>query len=154
MWRYRGRGGRHRFDGVRHPNFDFHTACTVRVGAAAIRRTKIFRVHDDTAGCGAVRGPAVLDAEARPPVRRDAIDAAPVTMRLISTRPRMALYKDASASLDDLREAVTTLEDTERIARRVFGGAHPITKAVEVRLRESRAALSARETPSPPPASA
>ena len=64
-----------------------------------------------------------------------------------------SLYKDAAATLDDLREAVATLEDSQRIARRVFGGAHPITKGVEFRLRESRAALSARETPSPPPGS-
>jgi len=58
------------------------------------------------------------------------------------------LYMDPSATLDDTREAVTTLEDTERIARRVLGGAHPLTDAVEFRLLESRAALSARETPS------
>ena len=31
------------------------------------------------------------------------------------------------ATLDDLREAVTTLEDAVLIARRVFGGAHPLT---------------------------
>ena len=36
-----------------------------------------------------------------------------------------ALYHDDSATLDDLREAVTTLEDAEPIARRVLGGAHP-----------------------------
>jgi hypothetical protein len=42
----------------------------------------------------------------------------------------LALYKDASATLDDLREAVATLEDTERIARRVFGGEHPLTSAL------------------------
>ena len=65
-----------------------------------------------------------------------------------------ALYCDAAATQDDLREAVTTLEPTERIARRVLGGAHPLTDAVELRLRESRAALSARETPSPPPGGA
>ena len=59
----------------------------------------------------------------------------------------MALYKDASASLDDLREAMTTLEDTERIARRVLGGAHPIAERIEEALRESRAALRARDTP-------
>ena len=35
------------------------------------------------------------------------------------------LYMDAGATLDDLREAVTTLEDTERTARRVLGGAQP-----------------------------
>ena len=45
------------------------------------------------------------------------------------------------------REAVTTLEDTERIARRVLGGAHPTTTGIERDLRKSRAALHARETP-------
>ena len=61
-----------------------------------------------------------------------------------------ALYTDTTATLDDLREAVTTLEDVERIGRRVFGGAHPITGGVEITLRNARAALGARETPSPP----
>ena len=60
----------------------------------------------------------------------------------------MALYKDASATLGDLREAVTTGEDTARIARRVLGGAHPITMGIEKALRFARAALRARETPS------
>ena len=57
----------------------------------------------------------------------------------------MALYKDDGATLDDLREAVTTLEDAERIARRVLGGAHPLTSAIEENLRKSRAALATRE---------
>ena len=47
-----------------------------------------------------------------------------------------------------LREAVTTLEDAGRIARRVFGGAYPITVGIEESLRDARAASSARETPS------
>jgi hypothetical protein len=55
----------------------------------------------------------------------------------------MALYKDDSASLDDLREAVTMLEDTERTTRRVFGGAHPLTFSIEDELRNARAALRA-----------
>jgi len=59
------------------------------------------------------------------------------------------LYKDAAATLDDLREAVTTLEDTERIARRVFGGTHPVTVQIEQCLRDSRAALRAREATPP-----
>ena len=54
---------------------------------------------------------------------------------------------DAGATLDDLREAVTTLEDVERITRRVLGGVHPITKGIETSLRNARAALRARETP-------
>jgi len=59
-----------------------------------------------------------------------------------------ALYGDPSATLRDLREAVTTLEDAERTARRVFGGAHPTTVGLGAELKLSRAALRAREAPS------
>jgi hypothetical protein len=55
---------------------------------------------------------------------------------------------DGDATLDDLREAVTTWEDAGRIARRVFGGAHPLTTLMEAGLREARVALRARKTPS------
>ena len=57
-----------------------------------------------------------------------------------------ALYNPA-ATLDDLSEAVTTLEETERTARRVLGGAHPTTSGIEGALRNVQAALRARETP-------
>ena len=57
-----------------------------------------------------------------------------------------ALYSDPAASLDDLREAVATLEETERTARRVLGAAHPVTAGIEGRLRFAREALAARET--------
>ena len=60
-----------------------------------------------------------------------------------------ALYSDDGAKLDDLREAVETLEDIERTARRVLGGAHPLTSGIERELQKARAALRARETPSP-----
>ena len=47
---------------------------------------------------------------------------------MISARMRWnyarALY-DPAAALDDLSEAVTTLEETERTARRVFGNGPP-----------------------------
>ena len=56
------------------------------------------------------------------------------------------LYKTNGATLDDLREAVTTLMETERIARRVFGGSHPIVEGIERTLEKARAALRARET--------
>ena len=56
-----------------------------------------------------------------------------------------ALYLDAGAMLDDLREAVTTLEDSERTVRRVFGGAHPTAVDIERSLRAARAALAVRE---------
>jgi len=56
-----------------------------------------------------------------------------------------ALCDDPDATLDDLREAVTTNEETARTARRVFGGAHPITSATEEFLRIARETLRARE---------
>ena len=57
-----------------------------------------------------------------------------------------SLYLDANAKLDDLHEAVNTLEDAGRIARRVFGGAHPRTTQIEDSLRYAQGALHARET--------
>ena len=59
----------------------------------------------------------------------------------------LTLCEDDGATLDDQREAVTTLEDTERTARRVLGSAHPITRGIGDELRDTRAALRARETP-------
>ena len=59
------------------------------------------------------------------------------------------LFTDPAATHDDLRESVTTLEDAERIARRVFGGTHPDAVDIEHRLRSARAVLHARETQSP-----
>ena len=57
----------------------------------------------------------------------------------------MALYQDGAATLDELREAVTTLEDAARIARRVMGGAHPtMTVEIEGALRDARIILRAR----------
>jgi hypothetical protein len=57
----------------------------------------------------------------------------------------VALSQDEGASLDDLREAITTLEDTGRIAQRVLGGVHPTTVKIEHSLPEARAVLAARE---------
>jgi tetratricopeptide (TPR) repeat protein len=56
-----------------------------------------------------------------------------------------ALYEDPAATLDDRREAVTTLEETERTARRVLGGTHPLTSAIEEDLLKTQATL--REAP-------
>ena len=56
-----------------------------------------------------------------------------------------ALFNDPSATLDDLGEAVTTLEDVERTARRVLGGAHPTTVLIEDDLQKARAVRDARE---------
>ena len=64
-------------------------------------------------------------------------------MRLVHAN---ALFEDPAATLDDLREAVTTLEETERTARRVLGGAHPLAPTIELYLLETRAVLRARES--------
>ena len=61
-----------------------------------------------------------------------------------------ALYRDDGATLDDLREAVTTLEELAPIARRVIGGAHPVIGWIGNLLRNARAALRAHATPPPP----
>ena len=59
------------------------------------------------------------------------------TLRIRTVYAR-ALYDDPGATLDDLREAVTMFDDIERIARRVLGGAHPLTSSIERSLRRSR----------------
>ena len=58
-----------------------------------------------------------------------------------------ALHRADGATINDLREAVTTIEDTERIARRVLGGAHPVTMGIQRSLHNARGALRTRETP-------
>jgi hypothetical protein len=65
-----------------------------------------------------------------------------------STLYGQALCRDPGATLDDLRDAVTTLEKIERTARRVLGGSHPSTVGIECDVKRARAALHARETPS------
>ena len=79
-----------------------------------------------------------------PVARRVLGEGDSITLRM---RKRYAgsLVMTNGATLGDLRESVTTLEDTERIARRVLGGAHPLAVAIERCLRNMRA-LSARET--------
>ena len=56
-----------------------------------------------------------------------------------------SLVMNNGATLGDLREAVTMLEDAERIARRVLGGAHPNSCLMAGSLREARKTLRARE---------
>jgi len=63
----------------------------------------------------------------------------------------VALFEDDGSTLEDLREAVETLEDATQIARRVFGAAHPLVVSFDCALEASRATLRARETPSGSP---
>ena len=55
--------------------------------------------------------------------------------------PAATLSMVAGAALDDLREAVNTLEDAGRTARQVLGGAHPLTEGIEEDLRRSSRAI-------------
>ena len=71
-----------------------------------------------------------------------------VTLKMRSIYAQTLYYDAAAATLEDLHEAVTTLVDAGRIARRVLGGAHPLTDGIESELRRARAAR-ARETPPP-----
>ena len=79
----------------------------------------------------------------------------PVARRILGESDRITLtmrnifaeasYKNPAATLDDLREAVSTLEDAERTTRRVFGSSHPLAVTLERDLRNARAILSVRE---------
>jgi hypothetical protein len=70
-----------------------------------------------------------------------------LTLRMRANYAR-ALYQDG-ATLDDLREVVSTFEDLAPTARRVFGGAHPTVVQVGISLQTARATLRASETPPP-----
>ena len=71
-------------------------------------------------------------------------DQLTLTMRKIHAE---ALYEKPGATLGDLREAVNTLEETERTARRVLGDAHPLTVYIEDDLQCAQDALYARGLP-------
>ena len=77
------------------------------------------------------------------PVARRALGPSHRTTLRMSWHFAMVIYENDRATLDDLREAVTTLADAGRIARRVLGGMHPFTGVIEDLLRRSRAALRA-----------
>ena len=87
-----------------------------------------------------------LSRKTMPVARRVLGENHDLTLKIRFTDAK-ALYKADDATLNDVREAVTTLEETERIARRVLGGAHPQTTGIDEALKCTRAALRARETP-------
>ena len=82
-----------------------------------------------------------------PVARRILGESSELTLRMRWTYALALL--NTGATLEDLHEAVTTFEEIERTARRVFGGAHPFAKEIEGVLRRSREVLRARETPPP-----
>jgi hypothetical protein len=80
------------------------------------------------------------------PVARRVLGENDETMLRMRWLYAAALYKDDGATLDDIREAVETLEAAERIARRVLGGANPTATGIGASLKNARAKLRARET--------
>ena len=54
------------------------------------------------------------------------------------------LYNDPDATLDDLREAVSTLEEIEPTAQRVLGPANPTAAGIEECLQDARVVENAR----------
>ena len=76
------------------------------------------------------------------PVARRALgedDRFTLKMRITYAR---ALYKDAAATLDDLREAVETLESVAKSCQQLFGAAHPDTSNVLNVLANARKKLA------------
>ena len=107
------------------------------LGAAGNYATSLIDVHRYTEAKHLMR-------KSIPVARRVLGESADATLRMRRTCAQ-TLYQDPGATLDDLREAATTLEEIERTARRVFGGAHPLTSAIEEDLRQARAGLAATE---------
>ena len=83
-----------------------------------------------------------------PVARRVLGESNVITLKLLWVHAQ-TLYKDDSATLADLRGLVNTLADSARVARRVYGRTHPVVAGTQYHLGQSRAALAARETPSP-----
>ena len=79
-----------------------------------------------------------------PAAQRVLTDSHEITLKMRWTYAS-ALHDDPSATLDDFREAVTTLEDLGRIARRLLGPSYPLVEDSEQCLRNARATARARE---------
>ena len=79
-----------------------------------------------------------------PVARRVLGESNEITLRLRWSYAQ-SLYEDPGATVDDLKEAVTTLEDAGYIALHVFGEAHPLAVAFATVWHRARDALAARE---------
>ena len=81
------------------------------------------------------------------PVARRALGDGSVVSLTMNKIYATVLCTDPGTPLDDFRDAVNTLEDAERTARRVLGGAHPTTTVIGKCLRMARVELGSREAP-------
>ena len=79
------------------------------------------------------------------PVAQRSLGEDRLTLRMRSVYA-VTVCDDDSATLDELRETVTSLVETERTARRVLGAAHPVADEIRRDLERARATLSARVT--------
>ena len=61
------------------------------------------------------------------------------------TQSAATFLHNPGATLDEIREAINTLEEMEPIARRTLGIAHPIAVNIQGELQKARALLRARE---------
>ena len=112
-----------------------------RICAVSNCATSLFLLNNHKEGKSLLR-------KSIPVARRIHGESDTITLTLQMNYAR-ALYDDPSATLGDLRESVETLEKTARIARRVFGSAHPEVVRVEKDLHSARVVLAARERQSP-----
>ena len=107
--------------------------------------------HPETLREGICYSSSLIDMERLDEAKKLLRRTLPVALRVLDESHELmirmkwnyahTLYKNPGATLDDLREAVTTLEDTERTARRVLGGAHPTTTGIAKCLPKARVAL-------------
>ena len=89
-------------------------------------------------------GPSAAGRMQRASVTRVAgAKSAPARRRFVSS------YPDAGATLDDIREAVTTLEEIERPRGACLAARARSRRGLRVPLRKARAVLGASETPPP-----
>ena len=79
------------------------------------------------------------------PVARRELGEENETMLRMRELYAMTLCLENGGTLDNIREAVATMEDVERIARRVLGGAHPLAVDFVLDLQNARAVLAARD---------
>jgi tetratricopeptide (TPR) repeat protein len=78
------------------------------------------------------------------PVARRALGASHITTLRVRWIYAQTLYKDVAVTLDDLREAVSTLEEIEPTAQRVLGPANPTAAGIEECLQDARVVENAR----------
>ena len=82
-----------------------------------------------------------------PLAHEGAVEAREVADRFLVGEVAQALGERREARLA-ADEAARTIEDMAPTARRVLGGAHPLTMDIETCLRSARAAFRGLETPS------